>query len=673
MANVRPGSPLVCLAGQTLCSRPSSAVSNSRGADCVRAKGLSPLAAAGYADSARSGVNAEVIECLASLASSEARVANSFDSEVGPPVPNLESACSASSENLISGKPNPGTEVADTLARFGVTVAASASSSTKGRRKKSKSSQFGLKVNTVGCNGKSAKDCYAMVCEELGWQEVDVEPRASVSGQVTKKDNTIFCVTQTNEMLDRLPRLGKNSWVSRYVGCPELCDKGNFARMCCAVRDFCDPADLAFNPPTWVLPDQTAELKAKLLKSKKTYIVKPEDGSQGDGIFLIRGIRDLEAKLMGSGAAVVQRYIEKPLLLAGVKFDLRMYVCLIGGSEESPPQTFLCKEGLARFCTEKYEEPAHSNMHKCMGHLTNYSLNKRSDKFEHAGETLESVFDPKSTASKRPLTAALTQMESECSGFEREMFYTRVAALVQKAVALMAPALTSYSRTHAGSGGMRSFQILGFDVILGSDFTPYLLEINNSPSLCIDEALPLNYEQLSPEERALPISRAKEKDKVCRCMDMAQPHYHQTALVDVVVKKVAVGGAFVLLERIKEGSSDPEHDDYIPIDISSDPLYEMLASVEAFFHRCGGAQKAFTGAALRRNLGNACGRGGLQKHDLDTLSQKFRFSRYATHDPSARAEALRMFDFMELLRQAGARAFPEAGPADAVARMIEAS
>jgi hypothetical protein len=273
---------------------------------------------------------------------------------------------------------------------------------------------------------------------------------------------------------------------------------------------------------------------------------------------------------------------------------------------------FLCKEGLARFCTEKYEEPSHSNMHKCMGHLTNYSLNKRSDKFEHAGETLASVFDPSSTASKRPLTAALTQMEMEYPGFQRDDFYGSVSSLVSKSVALMAPALVAFSREHTRGGEMPSFQILGFDVLLGHDFTPYLLEINNSPSLCIDEALPLNVEDLSPEERRTPVGLTREKGKVCRCMDMAQPHYHQQALVDVVVKKTAMCGAFLLLQQLKEGSSEPEHEDYISVDVAGDPLFEKLRAVENRFYECGGAQKAFTGAALRRNLGHLCSNGALE-------------------------------------------------------------
>eukprot|EP00930_Biecheleria_cincta_P037434 TRINITY_DN25697_c0_g1_i1.p1 TRINITY_DN25697_c0_g1~~TRINITY_DN25697_c0_g1_i1.p1 ORF type:complete len:651 (+),score=94.47 TRINITY_DN25697_c0_g1_i1:43-1995(+) len=641
---MRPSSPFATLAEHSLLSRPSSAVSNAS----------SPNSRPGNASSPNS--RPSVLESTPE----QRLLANSCGTAYGGNSPLTEGQ-----DALLDGTSHYDAllQAVEPAAPTGASVR---SPSTTTRRRRAQGSMSGLKVNTVGCVGRSSKDLYSAVCEELGWPEVDVEPKP----QTAKKDNTIFCVMQTNDMLERLPRIGRNSWVSRYIGCPDLCDKGNFARMCYAVKDFCDPHEFSFNPRTWVLPDQYNELKAKLEKSKKTFIVKPEDGSQGDGIFLVKGSRDLDIKLPNSRSAVVQQYVEKPLLLGGVKFDLRMYVCLIGGSDRTPPKVFLCKEGLARFCTEKYEEPMQSNMNKCMGHLTNYSLNKRSDKFEHAGETLESVFDPASTASKRPLTAALTQMERECPGFERDSFYENVASLVQKSVALMAPVLAAFARPITGGGEMPSFQILGFDVLLGHDFMAYLLEINNSPSLCIDEALPLNVDDLSPKELSTPVGLTREKGKVCRCMDMAHPHFHQQALVDVVVKKTAMGGAFQLLQQLKEGTEEPEHQDFIAVDVTGDPVFELLRSVENRFHDCGGAQKAFTSGSLRKHLGHLCSNGALEKHDLDTLSQKFRFTNLRSRD-SARPEAMRLFDFLELLRQAGARAFRGAAPMDALGRMLQ--
>lgn len=527
-------------------------------------------------------------------------------------------------------------------------------------------------VNTVGCTGKSAKDLYTAVAQELGWREVEVEPSVPAGGHVQKRKSTIFCVTQTAEAQQRLPLIGPHSWVSRYLGCPDLCDKGNFARMVMAVQEFCAPEDFDFIPATWVLPDQMESLHAAMAKSKKTFILKPQDGAQGDGISLVRNPRDLVAKLAGNfhKAAVVQRYIEKPLLLHGIKFDLRLYVLLAGGSKDSAPQVFVCKEGLARFCTERYEEPAASNMHKCMSHLTNYSLNKRSSQFEHAGESMEEVFDIHSTASKRPLTAVLKQMELDCPDFSSRAFYDGVARLVQKCCALMAPALCGYHRAH-GDGEIPCFQMLGFDIILDEKFKPHLLEINNSPSLCIDEAFPLDPGSVASPGTAHGRPRTQEKGRVCHCMDLHMPHYHQTALVDLVVKRTAMCGAFQMLRQLSQGA-EVYDDAFFPVDAGNDGLYDMLHSVESFFNRCGGTSKAFTSGALRRHLGAACGQGHLQKLDLDTLSQKYRASvgQFTTYDTAGKPETLRLFDFLDLLRVVGEKAFSGLAPRQALDQLL---
>lgn len=440
--------------------------------------------------------------------------------------------------------------------------------------------------------------------------------------------------------------------------------------MILACQDYAEEGTFSFSPKTWVLPDQLDDLRAKIEKSKKpkTYIVKPEDGSQGDGIFLVQGLRDLDIKLStkSNKAAVVQRYIGKPLLLGGLKFDFRLYVCLIGGSLEEPPRIYVCREGLGRLCTEAYEEPTAKNMHKSMAHLTNYSLNKRSERFEHSGESMDEVFSVASTSSKRPMTVVLRQLQEEFPGFEPEAFYDSVVSLVQRTVALMSPALTAFHRSHCESSEMRSFQILGFDVMLDERFVPYLLEVNNSPSLCIDEALPLEPGAPGSEERGGRPGRTREKNKVCLCMDMAQPHFHQTALVDLAIKKLVMAGVFRLLEQLNAGVDEPEEENYVSANAADEPIYEFLRSVERFFHQSGGAAKAFTSSGLRRALGAVCGRGGLEKHDLDSLSQRVRASQFTSHDRQVKPDALRIYDFLAVLRQVGSRAFPGSDPGAAV-------
>jgi len=48
---------------------------------------------------------------------------------------------------------------------------------------------------------------------------------------------------------------------------------------------------------------------------------------------------------------VVQRYVHNPLLVDGLKFDLRVYVVVVGGKGLDNLSCWVCDEGLARFCT----------------------------------------------------------------------------------------------------------------------------------------------------------------------------------------------------------------------------------------------------------------------------------------------------------------------------------
>lgn len=68
--------------------------------------------------------------------------------------------------------------------------------------------------------------------------------------------------------------------------------------------------------------------------------------------------------------AIVQRYIEKPLLIGGYKFDLRLYVCV---PSYHPVTVYMYNEGLARFGTDKFNL---NDLRNPFRHLTNSSLNK---------------------------------------------------------------------------------------------------------------------------------------------------------------------------------------------------------------------------------------------------------------------------------------------------------
>lgn len=75
---------------------------------------------------------------------------------------------------------------------------------------------------------------------------------------------------------------------------------------------------------------------------------------------------------------VVQKYLIKPHLIDNLKYDLRVYVLVVG---ISPLRAYVYKDGLARFATEKYEKPGKENLDKLNMHLTNYAINKDHEDF----------------------------------------------------------------------------------------------------------------------------------------------------------------------------------------------------------------------------------------------------------------------------------------------------
>lgn len=63
------------------------------------------------------------------------------------------------------------------------------------------------------------------------------------------------------------------------------------------------------------------------------------------------------------------------MLIKGLKFDLRIYVLV---TSFEPWRIYIYQEGLVRFASEQYKD---SEFENTFIHLTNYSINKKNEKF----------------------------------------------------------------------------------------------------------------------------------------------------------------------------------------------------------------------------------------------------------------------------------------------------
>lgn len=70
----------------------------------------------------------------------------------------------------------------------------------------------------------------------------------------------------------------------------------------------------------------------------------------------------------------MQKYVRRPALYKGHKYDFRIYVLMT--TAISPMQLFLYDDGLVRLASEKYDGSKGIEDHYV--HLTNYSLNKEN-------------------------------------------------------------------------------------------------------------------------------------------------------------------------------------------------------------------------------------------------------------------------------------------------------
>jgi tubulin polyglutamylase TTLL6/13 len=164
--------------------------------------------------------------------------------------------------------------------------------------------------------------------------------------------------------------------------------------------------------------------------------------------------------------AVAQAYLS-PLLLAGRKFDLRIYVLM---TSCDPLRAYIFKEGMVRFCTQDYVAPNSANLDESYTHLTNFSLNKNNPSFDFA-------------QNKKSLTAVLDELTS--SGIDAEKVMDGIDRIIRLTLIAAQPVLASSYHTGVSlnDGKSRCFEILGFDILLDENASPWLLEVNCMPSL----------------------------------------------------------------------------------------------------------------------------------------------------------------------------------------------
>lgn len=347
--------------------------------------------------------------------------------------------------------------------------------------------------------------------------------------RVNKKDTAFY--THYSQDRDQNFEQGNYTYINRMPGFFELSNKNKTFSILNNYRRF-HKEQFKFYPKTFNQPLEYDEYKSyHKAKPKEIFIGKIATGCHGYGCTILRKAKDLpeSASTHTSGERVIQKYLATPLLMDNKKHDLRLYVTIVS---YDPLVAFINKEGLARFCTEDYEEVSSKNKAKDHVHFSNYTLNKTSKNYIQKDEC-EEIHD----GSKRSFKSYFKQLEL-VDGADCEEIWSSIKTVCTGVLKALKPYIQYACKTYySGPKRGKCFHIIGIDVILDNDLKPYLLEINSNPSLNID----WNPDDSHAKNKAQGVF-TREKDRIIR----------DISPIDLYVKKRVLGDIVKMLKKTKQ-------------------------------------------------------------------------------------------------------------------------
>ncbi|KAH8875796.1 Tubulin polyglutamylase TTLL13 [Schistosoma japonicum] len=322
-------------------------------------------------------------------------------------------------------------------------------------KKKRKKRQ--LTVNLSNCKYESVR----RVLKRFGFRETE--------------DDEDWCLywTDYSVTIDKVLVMKQWQKINHFPGMSEICRKDSLARnLNRMIRLF--PKDYNIFPKTWCLPSDWNDIQNYARKHKsKTFIIKPDNGCQGRGIYITKSAKDIRPM----ENMICQVYISKPFLIDGYKFDMRIYVLL---TSCDPLRLFVFKDGLVRFTTCSYVEPNQRNVHNMYMHLTNYAVQKHSDSY---------IKDNEDGGTKRRITT-LNRWFAD-NGCDLKKIWDDIDDVIIKTLLSGYAIIRHNYRTCFPNHIQTSacFEILGFDIMFNHRLKPYVLEVNHSPSFTTDSKL----------------------------------------------------------------------------------------------------------------------------------------------------------------------------------------
>ncbi|CAM9199075.1 unnamed protein product [Scytosiphon promiscuus] len=221
--------------------------------------------------------------------------------------------------------------------------------------------------------------------------------------------------------------------------------------------------------------DEDADLQAVLcLGPANAWVVKPAGSSCGRGVEVVSTLRGVVSACRRlEWKAVVQKYVERPLLVQGYKFDIRQWVLV---TSCNPLVVWGFDESYVRFSSRPFTMDAPSLSDRLV-HLCNHSVQKEqatggSDHVHTGGQSMP--LGSQGNMWRADQLRRHLRQRFEGKDVFQDVVLPRIRSVVVQTLLAVREGLEMKGR---------ALEWLGFDLMLTEDLRVMLIEVNVSPDV----------------------------------------------------------------------------------------------------------------------------------------------------------------------------------------------